>query len=260
MEVATKAHLGPDHQFMPFNVLGINVYDCSSKAGYSFHTDGNIMHYSIPDDPYPLHLIPTSKNLTVWTSTFMKENVVGKPLKITWVDDPKQQHVVASVDISNDTTTIQGVGVNHEGRKHGLDFNVNSQELLPSGNVSRVVITARNLIIPSVSEKGYDVHLSYDNFPSDSSIISCDPKWMVCNLIAYIENLGQDVYFTDDEDRIDITKQKKPSSKQRSSNGEEFDEYSDCWMQCNEEDYELCGLSKPQPYLTTKESTAVMYA
>lgn len=44
MEVATKACLGPDHQFIPFNALGINVYDCSSKAGYSFHTDGNIMH------------------------------------------------------------------------------------------------------------------------------------------------------------------------------------------------------------------------
>ena len=34
---------------------------------------------------------------------------MGKPLKVTWVDDPELQHIVASVGILNDSTHIQGI-------------------------------------------------------------------------------------------------------------------------------------------------------
>ena len=109
MEAAAKARHGPNHHFVPFNALGIKVYDCSGKPGYNFHSDGNVMHFAISNDPYPQHLIPASQNLRVWTSTFMRQSIMGKPLKVTWVDDPELQHIVASVGILNDSTHIQGI-------------------------------------------------------------------------------------------------------------------------------------------------------
>ncbi len=127
----------------------------------------------------------------------------------------------------------------------------------------RVVITARNLVIPSVSQEGYDARLQLDNFPSNSSIITCDPKWMVSNPIGLIKNPGQDVYFSEEEDMPVAPKPKRISTNQKNVNSPgqvELDEYSDRWPQCCKEDYRSYALSKPQPYLTTKESAGVMYA
>ena len=86
---------------------------------------------------------------------------------------------------------------------------------------------------------------------------------MVSNPIGLIKNPGQDVYFSEEEDMAVAPKPKRISANRKNVNSSgqvKLDEYSDQWPQCCEEDYRSYALSKPQPYLTTKESAGVMYA
>ena len=272
-ETALKARHGQHYKFVPFNALSSMMYDCSVKAGYGFHSDLNVMHCSLgPDDDYPQDCIPKPENFVVWTSTFMREFVLGKPLQLTWVDDCNRCNVVASLNIPNDMLHLQADLVNMHGRQHGAKHNKNNKERFPTGNILRGIMTAQNLVIPGISERGYDKRVALGNFPSDSTVIQCNTNCMVSNPIALVENPAQDIYFSSNESGLENnnnqptkeSRELKVGGNSKNTNKSitigKQDKYSDCWPQCTDNDYALHKLLKPDPYLTTREPASCMYA
>ena len=269
---AEKARYGEDYQFVPFNAMAINVYDCSIKAGYSFHADGNNYHFRTgDDDEYPRERLPPPEDFSVLTSSFTREFVRDKPLRVVWADERDLDHPLATVNVGRDLTHYQARYVNFNGRKHAAQVNVECAVPLPPGAVVRVVMTARTLVIPSVCPEAYDAREKLKDFPAGSQIVRCREESMVGNAIGIMENPGQDYVLSDDEeednemwddeDPDSVTGDVDDGSQRRAPPCSWNDpEIVDRWKQCTSEEYKDCNLPRLDARMSSKEPVATMYA
>ena len=269
-DAALKARHGQHYEFIPYNALAIVVYDCSVNAGFKWHDDKNKTHVLqvYLNDKYPSDQLPKEEDFTVWTSTFMKDFIPGKPLQVRWADDEDKKNVPFRVNIGNDHAHFQSRYVNSNGRQHTADYNSAEEANIPKGNHVRVVLTARVLTVPGVSQEGFDQRAKMDNFDPRTGIRRLDDKSAVTNPIAEIENRGSTVYFSDEEDQTNINN-KPPASKNRSkpkrtpdsnSTKIKIHEWSDRWPQCSNDDYKKYCIKKLLPHLICDEPAATFYA